>query len=73
MEKWLSGAEYEQQGGFWRIEGDRMIAAFRYDGDTNPEVGGDDINDVIELTTNVIYLRSYYNTTTTNKFLHKMK
>ena len=25
MEKWLSGAEYEQQGGFWRIEGDRLI------------------------------------------------
>ena len=73
MEKWLSGAEYEQQGGFWRIEGDRLIVAFRYDGDTNTEVGGDDINDVIELTTNVIYLRSYYNTTTTNKFLHKMK
>lgn len=73
MEKWLSGAEYEQQGGFWRIEGDRLIAAFRYDGDTNPEVGDDDINDVIELTTNVIYLRSYWQSTTTDKFFHKMK
>ena len=73
MEKWLMGAEYEQQGGFWRIEGDRLIVAFRYDGDTSTEVGGDDINDVIELTTNVIYLRSYWDTTTTNKYLHKMK
>ena len=34
---------------------------------------GDDINDVVELTGNVMYLRSYWQSTTTDKFFHKMK
>lgn len=73
MEKWLMGSQYQAETGFWRIEDGRLVMAIRYDGDTSTEPMGNEINDVVELTGNVMYLRSYWQSTTTDKFFHKMK
>lgn len=73
MEKWLMGSQYQAETGFWRIEDGRLVMAIRYDGDTSTEPMSNEINDVVELTGNVMYLRSYWQSTTTDKFFHKMK
>ena len=73
LDKWVSGEYYEQVGGFWRIEEERLIIATRYPGDTSTEVQEYEVNDVIELTTNIMYLRNYFTTTTTNMYFSKIQ
>ncbi|MBR4705792.1 MAG: hypothetical protein IKP02_09430 [Paludibacteraceae bacterium] len=69
FDKAVSTEKYEPQTGFWKIEGGYLYVRM----DEKASFENRDICDFEQLTTNVAIFKTYFNTTTTYHYFHKVK
>ena len=69
FDKAVSTEKYEPQTGFWKIDGGSLYVRL----DDKASFENRDLCDIEQLTTNVIIFKTYFNTTTTYHYFHKVK